>query len=87
MRPRAAAEQKAERFYLGYEEFQRLWKTAKENRRAMGADVDATQHAVIHSALYQGRIEERGLVLEARITATTRGLRRTTSPGSERSRA
>jgi hypothetical protein len=67
------AEQKAERFYLGYEEFQRLWKTAKENRRAMAADVDATQHAVIHSALYQGRIEERGLVLEARITATTRG--------------
>ncbi|HBJ87270.1 MAG TPA: hypothetical protein DDZ88_26125 [Verrucomicrobiales bacterium] len=65
--------QKAERFYLGYEEFQRLWKTAKENRRALAAETDATQHAVIHSALYQGRIEERGLVLEARITATTRG--------------
>jgi hypothetical protein len=67
------AEQKAERFYLGYEEFQRLWKTAKENRRTLAAEADATQHAVIHSALYQGRIEERGLVLEARITATTRG--------------
>ena len=67
------AEQKAERFYLGYEEFQRLWKTAKENRRALAVETDATQHAVIHSALYQGRIEERGLVLEARITATTRG--------------
>ncbi|MFN0078865.1 MAG: autotransporter-associated beta strand repeat-containing protein [Prosthecobacter sp.] len=65
--------QKAERFYLGYEEFQRLWKTAKENRRALAAETDATQHAVIHSALYQGRIEERGIVLEARITATTRG--------------
>ncbi|OYW76243.1 MAG: hypothetical protein B7Z37_09705 [Verrucomicrobia bacterium 12-59-8] len=65
--------QKAERFYLGYDEFQRLWKLAKENRRALPADTDATQHAVIHSALYQGRIEERGLVLEARITATTRG--------------
>jgi autotransporter-associated beta strand protein len=65
-------EQKAERFYLGYEEFQRLWKAAKENRRPM-VDADTTQHAVIHSALYQGRIEERGLVLEARITATTRG--------------
>ncbi len=65
--------QKAERFYLGYEEFQRLWKTAKENRRSLAAETDATQHAVIHSALYQGRIEERGLVLEARITATTRG--------------
>ncbi|MDP1591160.1 MAG: hypothetical protein Q8M07_25625, partial [Prosthecobacter sp.] len=65
--------QKAERFYLGYEEFQRLWKTAKENRRSLAAETDATQHAVIHDALYQGRIEERGLVLEARITATTRG--------------
>lgn len=67
------AGQKAERFYLGYEEFQRLWKAAKENRRAQAAEVDGVQHAVIHSALYQGRIEERGLVLEARITATTRG--------------
>lgn len=65
--------QKAERFYLGYDDFQRLWKLAKENRRALPAEKDATQHAVIHSALYQGRIEERGLVLEARITATTRG--------------
>ncbi|OYW71548.1 MAG: hypothetical protein B7Z37_27470, partial [Verrucomicrobia bacterium 12-59-8] len=65
--------QKAERFYLGYDEFQRLWNLAKENRRALPTDTDATQHAVIHSALYQGRIEERGLVLEARITATTRG--------------
>lgn len=66
------AEQKAERFYLGYEEFQRLWKAAKENRRAV-VETDATQHAVIHGALYQGRVEERGLVLEARITAATRG--------------
>ena len=65
--------QKAERFYLGYDEFQRLWTLAKENRRAVPAEADPTQHAVIHSALYQGRIEERGLVLEARITATTRG--------------
>jgi len=65
--------QQAERFYLGYEEFQRLWKVAKENRRTLAEETDATQHAVIHSALYQGRIEERGLVLSARITATTRG--------------
>jgi len=65
--------QKAERFYLGYDDFQRLWKQAKENRRPIPAETDTTQHAVIHSALYQGRIEERGLVLEARITATTRG--------------
>ncbi len=65
--------QKAERFYLGYDEFQRLWNLAKENRRALPTDTDTTQHAVIHSALYQGRIEERGLVLEARITAATRG--------------
>ncbi|MFO1484124.1 MAG: autotransporter-associated beta strand repeat-containing protein [Verrucomicrobiaceae bacterium] len=64
-------EQKAERFYLGYDDFQRLWKAAKENRRVK--TTDDTQEAVIHSALYQGRIEERGLVLEARITATTRG--------------
>jgi tetratricopeptide (TPR) repeat protein len=67
------ASQKAERFYLGYDDFQRLWKQAKENRRALPVETDATQYAVIHSALYQGRIEERGLVLEARITATTRG--------------
>ncbi|MDB6005901.1 MAG: hypothetical protein JWR15_2888, partial [Prosthecobacter sp.] len=65
--------QKAERYYLAYEEFQRLWKLAKENRRALPTDTDSTQHAAIHSALYQGRIEERGLVLQARITATTRG--------------
>jgi tetratricopeptide (TPR) repeat protein len=65
--------QKAERFYLGYDDFQRLWKQAKENRRPLPAETDATQQAVIHSALYQGRIEERGLVLETRITATTRG--------------
>ena len=65
--------QKPERFYLGYDDFQRLWKQAKENRRPLPAETDTTQHAVIHSALYQGRIEERGLVLEARITATTRG--------------
>lgn len=65
--------QKAERFYLGYDEFQRLWKLAKENRRPLPAETDTTQQAVIHSALYQGRIEERSLVLDVRITATTRG--------------
>ncbi|WP_395749420.1 hypothetical protein [Prosthecobacter sp.] len=65
--------QKAERFYLGYDDFQRLWKLAKENRRALPPETDATQSAVIHSALYKGRIEENGLVLEARITATSRG--------------
>ncbi|WP_395738215.1 autotransporter-associated beta strand repeat-containing protein [Prosthecobacter sp.] len=65
--------QKAERYYLGYDEFQRLWKLAKENRRALPPETDSTHEAVIHSALYKGRIEERGLVLEARITATSRG--------------
>ncbi|WP_395741963.1 tol-pal system YbgF family protein [Prosthecobacter sp.] len=65
--------QTPQRFYLGYDEFQRLWKLAKENRRALPPETDSTHQAVIHSALYQGRIEERGLVLQARLTATSRG--------------
>jgi autotransporter-associated beta strand protein len=65
--------QKAERYYLGYEEFQRLWKLAKENRRPVPAETDDTHLAVIHSALYRGRIEERGLVLEARLSVSSRG--------------
>ena len=65
--------QKAERYYLGYEEFQRLWKLAKENRRPVPAETDDTHLAVIHSALYRGRIEERGLVLDARLSVSSRG--------------
>ncbi|MBK8091879.1 MAG: hypothetical protein IPK32_07820 [Verrucomicrobiaceae bacterium] len=62
------------RYYLGYEEFQRLWSLAKENRKPKPlAKDDATQHAVIHESLYDARIEENGLVLTARITAVTRG--------------
>ena len=62
------------RYYLGYDEFQRLWSLAKENRKPKpGAKDDETQHAVIHEALYDARIEPNGLVLTARLTAVTRG--------------
>lgn len=62
------------RYYLGYDEFQRLWSLAKENRKPKPvAKDDETQHAVIHEALYDARIEPNGLVLTARLTAVTRG--------------
>jgi len=66
--------QSPSRYYLGYDEFQRLWALAKENRKPKpAAKDDETQHAVIHEALYDARIEPNGLVLSARLTAVTRG--------------
>jgi len=60
------------RYYLGYDEFQRLWSLAKENRKpAVTKAEDAA--LVIHQSLYDATIEERGLVIDARITAVTRG--------------
>ncbi len=60
------------RFYLGYDEFQRLWSLAKENRKPAVTKAEDTA-LVIHQSLYDATIEERGLVINARITAVTRG--------------
>ncbi len=60
------------RYYLGYDEFQRLWSLAKENRKPPLPAKDS-EALVIHQALYEARIEERGLVITARISAVTRG--------------
>lgn len=66
--------QKAERYFLPYEAFQRLWELAKENRRPAKPDEDETVvQASIQSALYRGKVVERGLELEARLSVATRG--------------
>ncbi|GEP41926.1 S-layer family protein [Brevifollis gellanilyticus] len=66
------AEQKAQRLYLPYESFQKLWQQAKENRRP--EVVPADEHAFeILSALHEVRVEDRGLVIESKIEAVLRG--------------
>ncbi|MBL9131960.1 MAG: hypothetical protein JNG86_12215, partial [Verrucomicrobiaceae bacterium] len=66
------AQQQPQRYYLGYDEFQRLWNLAKENRRPERVKDDEAA-LVVHEALYEARIEENGLVLHARLTAASRG--------------
>jgi hypothetical protein len=66
------AEQKAARYYLPYADFQKLWMQAKTNRRPPVLAADK-QEALIHSALYQARSEERALVLEVKLEAVSRG--------------
>ncbi len=66
------AEQKAARYYLPYADFQKLWAQAKTNRRPPVLAADK-QEALIHSALYQARAEERALVLEMKLEAVSRG--------------
>jgi hypothetical protein len=66
------AEQKAARYYLPYADFQKLWTQAKTNRRPPVLASDK-QEALIHSALYQARVEERALVLEVKLEAVSRG--------------
>jgi len=66
------AEQKAARYYLPYADFQKLWTQAKTNRRPPVLAADK-QEALIHSALYQARAEERALVLEVKLEAVSRG--------------
>lgn len=66
------AEQKAARYYLPYADFQKLWTQAKTNRRPPVLAADK-QEALIHSALYQARAEERALVLGVKLEAVSRG--------------
>jgi hypothetical protein len=61
------------RYYLPYEEFQRLWQTAKEHRRPPLDMVDDQVSATILSASYRGRLEDTGLMLKARLEVMTRG--------------
>jgi len=66
------AEQKAQRLYLPYDSFQKLWQQAKENRRPELTPPDK-QESMILSALHQVRVEERGLVIESKLEAVSRG--------------
>lgn len=66
------AEQKAQRVYLPYDSFQKLWQQAKENRRPELTPPDK-QESMILSALHQVRVEERGLVIESKLEAVSRG--------------
>ncbi|MDZ4288353.1 MAG: hypothetical protein U0984_10365 [Prosthecobacter sp.] len=65
--------QKADRYYLPYDAFQKLWQAAKENRRTPKANEDPSQDARILAAVYRGRIEEQSLILEARLQVMSRG--------------
>ncbi|MCX6858156.1 MAG: hypothetical protein NTV80_25015, partial [Verrucomicrobia bacterium] len=67
------ADQKAARYYLPYADFQKLWQQAKTNRRPV-VELPDKQEALIHSALYQARIEERSLVITAKLEVASRGL-------------
>jgi hypothetical protein len=64
--------QKAARYYLPYADFQKLWQQAKTNRRPI-VEVPDKQEALIHSALYQARVEERSLVITAKLEVASRG--------------
>ena len=66
----------AQRFYLDYAEFQRLWNLAKENRKPAGdmtADAGAPAEAVVNSAIYDVTLESAGLTLKARFNVLSRG--------------
>jgi len=68
--------QRANRYYLDYTEFQKLWELAKENRRPAKpgeSDAKAAPEAFINSALYDARIEDDKLSVAARLTVLTRG--------------
>ncbi len=73
-RSQPLAEQQAERFYLPYAEFERLWEAAKTNRRAPVETEDEVEPmAVVQTALYRARIEDSALLVEARLEVVTRG--------------
>ncbi len=69
------ASQKPQRYYLNRAEFERLWATAKENRKPAILDDkdDAHPEAVIQSALYRATLEDERVVIEASYTLQTRG--------------
>lgn len=65
---------KADRFYLDYADFQRLWALAKENRRPEKVETDTgAPEAAILSALYEGQVLDANLRLKARFNVHTRG--------------
>lgn len=66
----------ANRYYLDYAEFQRLWELAKENRRPVkpgDADGKGPPEAFINSALHDVRITDDKLIIAARFSVFTRG--------------
>ncbi|MCE9520228.1 MAG: autotransporter-associated beta strand repeat-containing protein [Verrucomicrobia bacterium] len=68
--------QRANRYYLDYAEFQKLWELAKENRRPAKPDdleKGVKPEAVINSALYEAEIFEDRLHVKARLNVITRG--------------
>ncbi len=66
--------QTATRYYLPYETFERLWKTAKENRRPLPLlPEDRKQDVTIHSAAYDGRTDEQGIQFHATVDVVSRG--------------
>lgn len=65
---------KADRFYLDYADFQRLWALAKENRRPEKVETDTgASEAAILSALYESEVLDANLRLKARFSVHTRG--------------
>lgn len=65
---------KADRFYLGYADFQRLWDLAKESRRPVRPAVETgAPEAFINTALYEGEVLDAGLRVKARFQVITRG--------------
>lgn len=71
---KAAHAAKAERYYLDYSEFQRLWNLAKENRRPESAEKEEGKpEAAITSALYDAEIQDDRFVIHACLSVVTRG--------------
>ncbi|MFZ4763365.1 MAG: hypothetical protein ACOYMN_00320 [Roseimicrobium sp.] len=65
---------KADRFYLDYAEFQRLWDLAKEARRPEKVVADtAAPEAFINTALYDAEVFEASLRIQAQFQIVSRG--------------
>ncbi len=73
---KAPEEQQADRYYLDYETFQRLWSRAKDKRRT---DVEGEKPAgvaqdfALTNALYRATLEQERVLIEGRLTLVTRG--------------
>ena len=81
----APEKQKAKRYYVDYETFQRLWDRAKDKREEMAAEAagddggkaDAAlgkQDFALTSALYRATVEDKRVAIEGRLALVTRGL-------------
>lgn len=67
-------QQRASRYYLDRDTFERLWRLAKENRRPdLPEEAADKPAAALHSAMYRVVIEEQRLVIEAQFEVGTRG--------------